>query len=240
MAGGGSIHTKLLDALVEHFRALGEERSGESTFWAWSRLDDLVHSQPDEAWRLLGRLIPAVADSELALANVAAGPLEDLLRLHGVTYAPAVIAAADRAPSVRDALQMVWPESFVPEVRDQLERWREATFMSALAAYARNGTSTDVWAWENLADLIPQNADLGWRVLANLLAEVGDSAGAATKISDGPLQELLRLHGSTHLATVMAAAEGDARIAQALRRVPTVSLTADVREILQGWMRGSA
>src|SRR5690349_11363174 len=53
------------------------ERHG---FWAWEAVNALVREHPDHAWTMILRLVELSPD-ERTLANVAGGPLEDLVGL---------------------------------------------------------------------------------------------------------------------------------------------------------------
>lgn len=52
--------------------------------WAWDYVDELVRRDGDGGWSMTRALINK-CDSDEALAFVAAGPLEDLLRKHGLS-----------------------------------------------------------------------------------------------------------------------------------------------------------
>jgi uncharacterized protein DUF6869 len=51
--------------------------------WAWSDVDNLVRRDADRGWEIT-RILVNKSTSDEALAFVAAGPLEDLLKKHGL------------------------------------------------------------------------------------------------------------------------------------------------------------
>jgi hypothetical protein len=51
---------------------------GKNREWSTHRLDELVRYHPEEAWAVVQEVLDLVDDD--ALAYVAAGPLEDLIR----------------------------------------------------------------------------------------------------------------------------------------------------------------
>jgi hypothetical protein len=51
-------------------------------FWAFERLSDLVQENPEEAWNVI-EAMRRLDGADSILANIAAGPLEDLLVRHG-------------------------------------------------------------------------------------------------------------------------------------------------------------
>lgn len=87
--------------------------SGEnsaSTSWANDALDDLVHQTPERAWSILCPLVERAATDQI-LAIIAAGPLEDLLCLHGPAFLDRVEEQARREPRFRHGLAGVWGSS---------------------------------------------------------------------------------------------------------------------------------
>lgn len=69
-------------------------------------LNHLIEARPEEAWKRILALI-ACANRE-ALGYVGAGPLEDLLREHGVALIDTVEACARDNSELRAALLHVW------------------------------------------------------------------------------------------------------------------------------------
>ncbi len=85
-------------------------------------LDDLLLSRgrPEDAWPLVLALIERAPDDE-ALAYVAAGPLEDLVRHYPQTFADRLVENTRRDPRFRAALAGVWGLGDLPEpLRGQL------------------------------------------------------------------------------------------------------------------------
>ena len=82
-------------------------RRQEADRWAWETLETLVDHDPDEAWRITCLLVDKTTSNE-ALAYVAAGPLEDLLKKHGPTIIDRVEDECRRNSRFQDALSGVW------------------------------------------------------------------------------------------------------------------------------------
>src|SRR5262245_7862582 len=57
-----------------------DAESDRHGFWAWEAVNALVRDEPEQAWSMILRLVELSPDDRI-LANVAAGPLEDLLVL---------------------------------------------------------------------------------------------------------------------------------------------------------------
>ena len=95
------------DLVADWIRYHAEDRKpSDPLFVACSELDDLIHSAPEEAWTLTLQLIESAPDDRV-LANVAAGPLEDLLTKsdHFIDRAE---SQARRDPKFRRCLTGVW------------------------------------------------------------------------------------------------------------------------------------
>ena len=82
-------------------------KATDSRFSAWQDVDDLVHRDPEAGWALILELIAAASDDRL-LANVAAGPLEDLLVRAPEQFIERVELEARRDPKFRRCLTGVW------------------------------------------------------------------------------------------------------------------------------------
>ena len=96
----------LIAAYVRHARAGPQD---EADFWAWQKVTDTINDGPAEpAWSLVLDLVRAVPDD--VLGNVAAGPLEDVVCIHGVELIDRIEVSARRDPRFREALGQIWLE----------------------------------------------------------------------------------------------------------------------------------
>jgi hypothetical protein len=82
-------------------------KASDPRFAAWESVDDLVRRDPESGWSLVLELIAAAADDQI-LANVAAGPLEDLLSGDPDGFIERVELEARRDPRFRRCLTGVW------------------------------------------------------------------------------------------------------------------------------------
>jgi hypothetical protein len=79
-----------------------------------------VADASDDAWPMILALVELAPD-DAALAYVAAGPLEDLVREHLERFADRLVEQARRDPRFRDALKGVWGwENVDPGIRRRL------------------------------------------------------------------------------------------------------------------------
>jgi hypothetical protein len=85
----------------------GGSQPSDSRVAAWESVDELVRRDPESAWSLVLELIAAAADDRM-LANVAAGPLEDLLSGDPDRFIERVEIEARRDPRFRRCLTGAW------------------------------------------------------------------------------------------------------------------------------------
>lgn len=90
-------------------------RSNEATFWAWERLDNLVRYEPEEAWKVI-EAITRASGNDATLANLAAGPVEDLLAKHGDQFIARIEALARKDGQFRKLLGGVWRNTITEKV----------------------------------------------------------------------------------------------------------------------------
>ena len=86
----------------------------DEDWWAFGQVCGVVRSDPEKAWALM-RILLHKADSNVALANVAAGPLEDLLEIHGPAVIDRVEDESRKHANVRLALSGVWLDRDSPK-----------------------------------------------------------------------------------------------------------------------------
>jgi len=93
--------TELAFAYLAHYRT-----QDDSLSWAWEAVDDAMH-ELELGLPICLELIEAT-ESDAELANVAAGPLEDLLKRVGVPAANALEIPVRCSIKARLALSYVW------------------------------------------------------------------------------------------------------------------------------------
>lgn len=101
----------LIRAWIE-YHANPKEKTEE--FWAWEQVDDAVWNNPEEGWSLILALIKEAPNNSI-LANVAAGPLEDLIVRHCEQFIDRIEEQARKDPKFRLCLTGVWCEGDIPE-----------------------------------------------------------------------------------------------------------------------------
>jgi Family of unknown function (DUF6869) len=91
-----------------------DAESDRHGFWAVEAMNALVRTHPDEAWPMILRLVERSPDDRV-LANVAAGPLEDLLTQQPHAFIDRVEKLAREDAKFRRCLSGVWGWSSIPE-----------------------------------------------------------------------------------------------------------------------------
>ena len=109
--------TDELQSLADAWIALqhASKTDRDALFWAFQQLDGLLDNDPDAAWRVID-LIWRSDDSDFMLAQVAAGPLEDLLFRHGPRFIDRITEQARREPVFRKMLGGVWRNAIAEPV----------------------------------------------------------------------------------------------------------------------------
>lgn len=109
---------QLADAWIALQSASKQER--DALFWAWETLDVLVDRDPEMAWQVID-LIWRRDKEDMTLANLAAGPVEDLLVRHGAAFIERMYLIARREPVFRKLLGGVWRNSIAEPVWQRLK-----------------------------------------------------------------------------------------------------------------------
>jgi hypothetical protein len=112
-----------LDELTDAWIALQKapKQEHDALFWAFEKLDSLIDDDPETAWRVID-LIWRRDQSDLMLAHLAAGPLEDLLVRHGPAFIERVYGTACKEPVFRKMLGAVWRNSIAEPVWQRLKQ----------------------------------------------------------------------------------------------------------------------
>jgi len=98
-------------------------RASDPRFSAWAEVDDLVRRDPEAGWTLILELIVAAPDDRI-LANVAAGPLEDLLSRDAERFIDRLEVQARRDAKFRRCLTGVW--GLPASVTDRIAKYTAA------------------------------------------------------------------------------------------------------------------
>jgi hypothetical protein len=123
-------YKEAIDVWLERHVLISEKKikaTSDEGFWAWEAINELVFNSPEEAWLVILELI-RLAPSERILADIAAGPLEDLIRNHTDAIIDRVEQEARRDPKFRLCLTGVWyGNDLSQDVRARIEKYTSSS-----------------------------------------------------------------------------------------------------------------
>src|SRR6476646_10358489 len=95
--------------IVEDWLQHSSREDGDATMY------DVVHEEPEVAWPAILQILEREL-TEDQIAVLAAGPLEDLLALHGPEFIDRVESEAARNPRLNHLLGGVWQNRMLQEI----------------------------------------------------------------------------------------------------------------------------
>lgn len=118
----------LIDAYIDrykHTHTWGEGmvlREENRNFWAFEELNRIIREDPETGWKLVLQIVDTDQSPEV-MSNLAAGPLEDLIRQHGAAFIERIEREAVSNATFKELLGGVWQVS-CPEVWARVEAAR--------------------------------------------------------------------------------------------------------------------
>jgi hypothetical protein len=112
--------TKLASMWIKLNYLSDKERERSSFFSAHNKMYDLTRNDPEMAWSIM-KIMWKLDSSEKILANIAAGPLEDLLVYHGEKFIDRVEEAAQSDPVFKKMLGAVWQNAIPDDVWNRVK-----------------------------------------------------------------------------------------------------------------------
>jgi hypothetical protein len=97
-----------------------ERLASDALSWASQTLYQLVRDNPERAWKVI-ELLLKLDSSEIVLANVAAGPVEDLLVHHGAKFIDRVEQATVSDPVFKKMLGAVWKNNIPADIWNRVK-----------------------------------------------------------------------------------------------------------------------
>lgn len=90
---------------------------------AWVRLVDMCSKDPENAWLVIQEIASREISKEI-IANLAAGPLEDLLAQHGPAFIDRIEEKARNDSKFNLILGGVWQNTIMNEVWERVKKAR--------------------------------------------------------------------------------------------------------------------
>lgn len=102
---------ELIEAWVRRYELMDKigkkSEEAKGLWWAYEKLDGICRNTPEHTLKLINKIL-ASTQNEFVLANLAAGPLEDLIGRHEEKVIDEVETLARQNPKFRSLLQGVW------------------------------------------------------------------------------------------------------------------------------------
>ena len=115
MALSGEECGRIAEGWVACHRASEKVLQRAEPFWAVDAMHDLTRDAPESAWAVI-QLISQLDESEWILANLAAGPLEDMMVYHGAAFIDRIERAAAEDGRMRHLVSLLWKNDISDEI----------------------------------------------------------------------------------------------------------------------------
>ena len=112
---------KLVAAWIALHHAKAKSSEYDNNFWAFTALPDLCETSPDFGWELIEEIRKSDG-SDVILANLAAGPLEELLAQHGAKFIERIEKQAQNDEQYRKLLGAMWQNDIPDDVWKRVKR----------------------------------------------------------------------------------------------------------------------
>jgi hypothetical protein len=113
--------TNLVKTWIALHHAEAKSQAYTDNFWAFTTLSDMCESSPERCWKLIQEIRKSDG-SDIILANLASGPLEELLVQHGQKFIDAVEKLAGDDEQFRKLLGAVWQNDIAEDVWVRIKR----------------------------------------------------------------------------------------------------------------------
>jgi len=112
---------ELAEAWIKHVHSFRMNKDAEEFSWAWDKEFGLKYEDPASHWKLILEIY-SIDQSNVVSEVLAAGPLEDLLSMHGQEFITVVEERAQADPSFASLLGGVWKSSMIDEVWERVQK----------------------------------------------------------------------------------------------------------------------
>ena len=111
---------KLAEAWISHAKEISVEGDTDTYAWAWDEEFDLKYENPKLLWELIQE-INLCDENKSVIEVLSAGPLEDLLSMHGEDFIDLIETKAKQDPSFAFLLGGVWKSSINDKVWERMQ-----------------------------------------------------------------------------------------------------------------------
>lgn len=107
-------------AWVKMYQTKEDSSERDENFWAYNKLSDLCDYDPEGCFEMI-EIIRRMSNDDAVLANLASGPLEDLLAKHGNLFIDRIETAAKFDAQVRRLLGAVWQNAISDSIWKRIQ-----------------------------------------------------------------------------------------------------------------------
>lgn len=110
------MYPQLVKDWVALQKAPRESKEYDRLFWAFDKMVELANKNPQECLDVVIAILNEAHDDDFILANLAAGPLEELLVAHGTELIDAIESLSNQDPNFKKLLGGVWKNDMSDEL----------------------------------------------------------------------------------------------------------------------------
>lgn len=92
----------------------------DALFWSYEKIDDLIDKDPQTAWDVILTILKT-DQSPIIMADLSAGPLEDLLVRHGEQFIDTIEAEVKKNEKFAKLLGGVWKNKMKDEIWNRVQ-----------------------------------------------------------------------------------------------------------------------
>ena len=112
---------RLVQNWIQYHHLPKASKDGGALFWAWQQLTDMCQKDPESAWNVIREII-VTDQSDRNLANIGAGPFEDLMGSHGAQFIDRVERCVKSDRAFRRMLGIVWKNRIADDVWARIQK----------------------------------------------------------------------------------------------------------------------
>jgi len=110
------MHDKLIKDWIALQKATRNSEEYDRLFWAFDTMVELASKNPQECLQVVVTILNETHDDNFILANLAAGPLEDLLVAHGAELIDTIESLSSHNTNFQKLLGGVWKNDIPDEI----------------------------------------------------------------------------------------------------------------------------
>lgn len=111
---------EVAEAWIAHAKDIAESNGNETHAWAWDEEFDLKYENPELLWKLILEIHSRDKDAS-SVEVLSAGPMEDLLSMHGAKFIEKVEKQAKQDRSFAFLLGGVWKSDINEEIWKRIQ-----------------------------------------------------------------------------------------------------------------------